>query len=86
MHVDGGRLRLTRIRRALSQAELAETAGVHRMTVSRLEMGRGEAVQFTTVRKLAGALAVEPGDLVDWQAEEQQNAGSGQPHSVADTP
>jgi DNA-binding Xre family transcriptional regulator len=70
MHVDGGLLRRARIRRALSQAELADTAGINRMTVSRLELGRGEAVQAATLRKLAGALDVEPGDLIDWAAEE----------------
>ncbi|MGH2531578.1 MAG: helix-turn-helix domain-containing protein [Thermomicrobiales bacterium] len=72
MHVDGGLLRRARIRRALSQAELAEAAGINRMTVSRLEMGRGEAVQAATLRKLAGTLDVEPGDLIDWPAEESR--------------
>jgi len=43
----------------LSQKELAERSGVHRTTIMRLELGR-QKPHGSTLRKLAGALGVEP--------------------------
>ena len=56
------RLKLVRERKALTQQQLADKASVSRVTVSRLESGRDEALP-TTVRKLAEALGVEPENL-----------------------
>jgi transcriptional regulator with XRE-family HTH domain len=55
-------LRRLRVERFLSQAELARRAGLHALTVTRLETGRS-APATRTVRALAQALAVEPGAL-----------------------
>ncbi len=51
-----------RARAALSQAELAERAGVNYTTVSAVEGGRRRA-RYLTARKLAEALGVEVQDL-----------------------
>jgi transcriptional regulator with XRE-family HTH domain len=59
------RLKEWRERRALTQDELAEKAGVSRGTVNRIEQGH-EAFP-PTVRKLAQALGVEPSALVGEQ-------------------
>lgn len=56
-------LRRLRERVALSQAELAEKAGLSRATVVSLESGRSGA-QYATVRKIAQVLGVEPADLM----------------------
>jgi DNA-binding XRE family transcriptional regulator len=55
-------LRAIRERKALSQEELAATAGLSRATVGALESQRSGA-QYQTIRKLAQALGVEPSDL-----------------------
>lgn len=55
-------LRAIRERAALSQDELAERAGIARHNVSRLE--NGQAAQYKTLRKLAAALDVTPGELI----------------------
>jgi transcriptional regulator with XRE-family HTH domain len=55
------RLREWRQRRALSQEELAEAAGVSRSSIIKLEGGRDAWPQ--TVRKLARALKIDPADL-----------------------
>jgi transcriptional regulator with XRE-family HTH domain len=51
-----------RLRAALSQADLAEQAGVQRTTVIRIERG-GEA-NVSTMRKLSRALGVKPAELI----------------------
>ncbi len=64
--------KLERARRtlALTQEELAERSGVTRSTISRLEDGLQEA-RPSTLRKLAAALGVEPGELIDWPEDER---------------
>jgi transcriptional regulator with XRE-family HTH domain len=59
-------LRRLRLERFLSQAEVARLAGVHAITVTRLEAGR-QAPSTRSVRALAGALGVQPRDLASPQ-------------------
>jgi transcriptional regulator with XRE-family HTH domain len=58
------RLRTVRLRKALTQQQLAERAGVNRVTIARLEGGKDQPFP-TTVRKLADALGVQPEDLME---------------------
>jgi transcriptional regulator with XRE-family HTH domain len=60
----GRNLAALRERRMWTQARLAEEAGVSPTTVSGIESGRISRPQFGTLRKLAGALGVEPRELV----------------------
>ncbi len=55
-------LRRLRLERFLSQAELARRAGLHALTITRLEAGT-TAPSSRTVRALADALGVEPRGL-----------------------
>jgi transcriptional regulator with XRE-family HTH domain len=55
-------LRRTRLAQFLSQAELARRSGVHALTITRLESGR-TAPSTRTVRALAQALGIAPGEL-----------------------
>jgi transcriptional regulator with XRE-family HTH domain len=55
-------LRRFRVERFLSQRELARQAGVHAITIVRLEAG-ATAPSTRSVRALAAALGVEPKDL-----------------------
>lgn len=57
------RLRAIRERRALTQEELAQMAGLNRVTVNTIEAGHAEP-RAGTIRKLAHALGVEPSDLM----------------------
>jgi transcriptional regulator with XRE-family HTH domain len=60
----GERLKKQRTRRALTQAELAQGAGVTTATVARIERNEIEP-RMTTLRKLALALEVDPAELVE---------------------
>ena len=57
-------LRRRRIEHFLSQGELARRAGVHAVTITRLEAGTS-VPSMRTVRALAAALGIEPRELAD---------------------
>jgi transcriptional regulator with XRE-family HTH domain len=58
----GGRLKELRERNLLTQAELGVAAGVSRDQVSRIERDEVDP-RFSTIRKLARALNVDPTEL-----------------------
>ncbi len=58
------RLRVLRERAALTQDELAEQAGIHRVSIANIERG-AKGAQAKTVRKLARVLGVKPADLME---------------------
>ncbi len=68
MEVNVWRLKELRKLRALSQEELAESAGIGRATLSRIERGETGA-HGRTLRKLAGALGVGVEELVGKEAQ-----------------
>jgi transcriptional regulator with XRE-family HTH domain len=65
MAKSGFALKLRTIRRAkkLSQAQLAECAGVHRQVIARLELGENQPT-WQTVLALAKALGCKPNDFM----------------------
>ena len=58
----GRRLRALREEHLLTQGELSEAAGVSRDQVSRIERDEVDP-RFSTIRKLAKALGVDPREL-----------------------
>lgn len=56
-------LRAARTKRGLTQEQLESASGVDQSVISRLERGAVTNPEFETVRKLAKALAIEPGQL-----------------------
>jgi transcriptional regulator with XRE-family HTH domain len=58
----GSRLKELRERNLLTQAELGVAAGVSRDQVSRIERDEVDP-RFSTIRKLARALGVDPSEL-----------------------
>ena len=59
----GDNLRRLRVLNALTQAELAQKAGLTPAAVARIERNEAEP-RMTNLRKLAEALGVEPHELV----------------------
>jgi len=66
------RLKDVRQRKALTQQQLAEKAGVNRVTIARIEGGKDEPFP-TTLRKVADALGVEPAELLEPVSEPRTN-------------
>ena len=61
------RLRLREAREAagMTQLELAEAAGTRQATISDLERGEAKTLRLALLERLADALGVEPGELVE---------------------
>ena len=53
------RIRYMREQRVLTQGQLAELVGVHRVQISRIEMGR-QTPRAPTIQRIAAALGVSP--------------------------
>jgi transcriptional regulator with XRE-family HTH domain len=60
----GTNLREARERLGLTQEQVAQRSGVHATEVSRIEAGKRDP-QVSTVRRLAEAVNVKPGRLLD---------------------
>ena len=58
------KLKELRSQRVLTLAELSDKSGVTLNTIWRIESGYSKSARPSTVRKLATALGVEPGELV----------------------
>jgi transcriptional regulator with XRE-family HTH domain len=64
--VDGDKLQAARLAKFLDRSELAEKAGVNVRTVEGLERGEWPGgSKPSTIRKLAGALEIDPHDLLE---------------------
>lgn len=63
--VVGTNLRRIREKLGLSQQELADRAGVNRVTIGELEVGIRDNPEVRTVEALAQALGVRPSELID---------------------
>ena len=68
-------LRRLRLAQFLSQAELARRSGLHTLTISRLESARVKP-STRTVRALADALSITPGELATPEEVAEADKGS----------
>lgn len=60
----GALVRQIRLERGLTQMDLAEAAGLHRVNLNKFENGRAD-LGVSRVRALAKALGVEPAQLFE---------------------
>jgi transcriptional regulator with XRE-family HTH domain len=70
----GANLKRERERRILTQEMLAQEAGVGYVTISRIERDHVEP-HFSTIRKLAKALGIDPAELVKGEREGDEEKG-----------
>lgn len=57
-------------RRKMSMTELAQRVGVTMANLSILKNGKARAIRFSTLEKLCEALDCQPGDLLEYDADE----------------
>jgi transcriptional regulator with XRE-family HTH domain len=59
----GDKLKEVRTRRLLTQVQLADKSGVNQVTIARIERNQVDP-RFSTIRRLAAALDVDPTELI----------------------
>ena len=60
-------------RRKMSSGELAEKVGITPANLSILKTGKAKAVRFSTLEAICKALDCQPGDILEYVADNQQN-------------
>ena len=58
-------------RRKMSMTELSEKVGITMANLSILKNGHAKAVRFGTLEKLCQVLDCQPGDILEFQREEE---------------
>lgn len=66
-------------KRKMPVGVLAEKVGITPANLAVLKNGRAKAVRFTTLEALCEVLECQPGDLLRWEAEVEEDAGAAQP-------
>ncbi len=57
-------------RRKMSSGELAQKVGITPANLSILKCGKAKAIRLSTLDALCAALDCQPGDILEYQAEE----------------
>lgn len=58
-------------KRKISLTALSERVGITMANLSILKTGKAKAVRVETLNKLCAALECQPGDLLEWRADEE---------------
>ena len=58
-------------RRKMAVGTLAERVGLSPANIAVLKNGRAKAIRFTTLTALCEALDCQPGDLLRWEASDE---------------
>ena len=59
-------------RRKMSSGELAEKVGISAANLSILKTGKAKAVRFTTLNALCKALECQPGDILEYGPDKEE--------------
>lgn len=60
-------------KRKIGSGELAEKIGITQANLSILKTGKAKAVRFSTLEKLCDVLDCQPGDILEFSREEEDN-------------
>jgi putative transcriptional regulator len=66
-------LDLMMVKRKMSLTELSEKVGVTMANLSILKTGKAKAIRFSTLEAICKALNCQPGDILEYREEEQNN-------------
>ena len=71
------RLDVELARRKMSVGEFADKVGLTPANVAVLKNGRAKAVSFSTLDAICRALNCQPGDILEWVEDEDDQAAAG---------
>ncbi len=60
-------------KRKISSTELAEKIGITPVNLSILKTGKARAIRFSTLESICEALNCQPGDILEYRREENEN-------------
>ncbi len=60
-------------KRKISSQELAEKIGITQANLSILKTNKGKAIRFSTLNKLCEVLDCKPGDILDYEKENEND-------------
>ena len=58
-------------RRKISLGELAEQVGITQANLSILKTEKAKAIRFSTLEKICDVLGCQPGDILEYEADEK---------------
>lgn len=59
-------------RRKISSGELAEKVDISQANLSILKTGKARAIRFSTLEAICKALGCQPGDILEYKADETE--------------
>jgi putative transcriptional regulator len=62
-------------RRKMSVTELSQKVGITMANISILKNGKAKAIKIDTLNKICKALDCQPGDILEWQPDEEEQEG-----------
>ncbi len=68
------RLDVMLAKRKMTLTELSEQVGITLANLSIFKTGRAKAVKLETLNKICQVLQCQPGDLLEWEADEERIA------------
>ena len=69
-------LDLMLVKRKMKLIELADRVGITIANLSILKQGRAKAIRFSTLEAICRELSCQPGDILEYEPEEQDNQTS----------
>ena len=60
-------------RRKMSVTELSEKVGITMANISILKNGKARAIKFSTLGAICRALQGQPGDILEWREDEEDD-------------
>lgn len=62
-------------KRKMSVTELSQRVGITMANISILKNGKAKAVKIETLNKICEALQCQPGDVLEWRADDMEEKG-----------
>ncbi|MBR0179821.1 MAG: helix-turn-helix transcriptional regulator, partial [Firmicutes bacterium] len=60
-------------RRKMSVTELSEKVGITMANISILKNGKARAIKFSTLGAICRALQCQPGDILEWREDDEDD-------------
>ena len=64
-------------KRKISSGELAAKIGITQANLSVLKTGKAKAIRFSTLEAICNALGCQPGDILAYNSEKQEETNDG---------